>query len=165
MDNKRNSPQSENNEERNKLDISNNPTITNDDSTQSDAGGSEDLSSVAGFASARTLATVAIIGGPVSLIIGGVVLSVVSLICGVVSLAKIKKLARKPVARQLDAQAVRRTAAMGIALSCIALALNVVGVLLMVPLLMEAMNTGDYSAILGTELQGSVMPSDTNPWG
>ena len=43
--------------------------------------------------SAQTLVTISIIGGPVSLIIGGVLLSTIALICGILAFTKIKRAA------------------------------------------------------------------------
>lgn len=123
--------------------------------------------------SARTLATVATIAGPVSFIIGGVALSTVALVCAILALVKARRVAAKPRSEHGSyANVVRQTAIMGLFISAVALVLNIIGLVTMLPILMEAMQTGDYSAILGDaagSLQGTPTPSDGtgggNAWG
>ena len=124
--------------------------------------------------SARTLSTVATIAGPVSFIIGGVALSSVALVCAILAFTKTRRVLRKgPGPNSSFANIVKQTAIMGIFISCVALVLNLIGLIAMIPILMDAMQTGDYSAILGegaTSLQGGTgAPSDGNgggnPWG
>ena len=107
--------------------------------------------------SARTLSTVATIAGPVSFIIGGVALSSVALVCAILAFTKTRRVLRKGSGPN----------------SSLALVLNLIGLMAMIPILMDAMQTGDYSAILGesaASLQGGTgAPSDGigggNPWG
>lgn len=122
--------------------------------------------------SARTLSTVATIAGPVSFIIGGVALSTVALVCGIIALTKVRRvLARDDSAQRPYARALRQTAIMSIAIAVVALVLNAVSVALMMPVLIQAMQTGDYSAILGnaaSTIQGTPNPSNGssgNAWG
>lgn len=120
--------------------------------------------------SARTLATVATIAGPISFIIGGVALSTVALVCAIIAFVKIRSVlddvapAKRPYARAL-----RQTALMGIGIGAVALVLNGISVAMMLPVLMEAMQTGDYSAILG-DAASSLSPTSPskgggNAWG
>lgn len=120
--------------------------------------------------SARTLATVATVAGPISFIIGGVALSTVALVCAIIAFVKIRSVlddvapAKRPYARAL-----RQTALMGIGIGAVALVLNGVSVAMMLPVLMEAMQTGDYSAILG-DAASSLSPTSPsegggNAWG
>lgn len=93
--------------------------------------------------SARTLSTVAAIAGPVSFIIGGVMLSTVGLVCAIVGFVKIKHVIDDVDGRQkVYATTVRQTLIWGLAISAIALIVNIVGIALMMPVLMEAMQTG-----------------------
>ncbi|MEC4175907.1 hypothetical protein VJ918_04725 [Adlercreutzia sp. R21] len=124
--------------------------------------------------SARTLSTVATIAGPVSFIIGGVALSSVALVCAILALVKVRRVLSRPEGPHRNfATVVRQTAIMGVVISSIALALNIIGLVTMIPILMEAMQTGDYSAILGegaADLQGGISGSpdgsgNGNPWG
>lgn len=123
--------------------------------------------------SARTLTTVATIAGPVSFIIGGVALSSVALVCAILALVKARRVARKPQSAHGGyANVVRQTAIMGLFISAVALVLNTIGLITMLPILMEAMQTGDYSAIFGdaaSSIQGTPAPTDGagggNAWG
>lgn len=121
---------------------------------------------------ARTLTTVATIGGPVSLIIGGVALSAVALVCAIIALSKVRRILARPDSAYRDyATMVRQAALMGIVVSAIALVLNLIGLIAMIPIIMEIMQTGDYSVLFGEgaeNLSGSIpAPSDgnANPWG
>lgn len=72
--------------------------------------------------SARTLSTVAAIAGPVSFIIGGVMLSTVGLVCAIVGFVKIKQVIDDVDGRQkVYAATVRQTLIWGLAISAIAL--------------------------------------------
>lgn len=84
--------------------------------------------------SARTLSTVAAIAGPVSFIIGGVMLSTVGLVCAIVGFVKIKHVIDDVDGRQkVYATTVRQTLIWGLAISAIALIVNIVGIALMMP--------------------------------
>ena len=102
--------------------------------------------------SARTLTTVATIAGPVSFIIGGVALSTVGLVCAIVAFAKVRR-AQRLLADNLKpyVRALRQSAIMAMVISGVALVINGIGVALMMPILLDAMQTGDYSAILGED--------------
>lgn len=121
--------------------------------------------------SARTLATVATVAGPVSLIIGGVALSIVAIVCAGIALTKVRRiLARTEQGQRSYALALRQTARMGIGVGIVALVLNGVSVAMMMPVLLDAMRTGDYSAILGdaaAQLPTAPNPSNGggNAWG
>ena len=79
--------------------------------------------------SARTLSTVAAIAGPVSFIIGGVMLSTVGLVCAIVGFVKIKHVIDDVDGRQkVYAATVRQTLIWGLAISAIALIVNIVDV-------------------------------------
>lgn len=116
--------------------------------------------------SARTLAMVATIGGPVSFIIGGIALSSVALVCAIIALIKTKHVLANPDSKfTAYARALRQTAFMGIAISAVALVLNVVGVITMMPYLMEALQTGDYSSLLGNGVTTQAPSSGESAWG
>lgn len=117
--------------------------------------------------SARTLATVASIAGPISLIVGGVALSTVALVCAIIALTKVRNAQRQagePI--RAYAKVLRQTALMAVFISSIAFVVNAVGVALMMPVLLEAMQTGDFSAILGEGATIATQPSSGgNAWG
>lgn len=118
--------------------------------------------------SARTLSTIATIGGPVSFIIGGVLLSSVSLICAIIALVKTKRVLAHAESPYLGyARALKQTAIMGIFISTVALVLNIIGVVTMLPMLMDALQSGDYSSILGNGVSAtpSSPSSGESAWG
>lgn len=98
--------------------------------------------------SCQTLTTVALIGAPVSLLIGGVALSVAALVCAIVVYVRLRRLvgpndAAGSVGRTLYVQSV--VALVG---SCVALTLNGVAFAFMFGALMDALQSGDMSAFL-----------------
>ena len=110
----------------------------------------------------------AAIAGPVSFIIGGVMLSTVGLVCAIVGFVKIKHVIDDVDGRQkVYAATVRQTLIWGLAISAIALIVNIVGIALMMPVLMEAMQTGDFTSILGEGATITAQPSggSGNAWG
>lgn len=120
--------------------------------------------------SARTLSLVATIGGPVSFIIGGIALSSVALVCAIIALIKTKRVLANPQSKFATyARALRQTAIMGIGISAVALVLNVVGVIMIMPQVMDALQTGDYSSLLGNGANGTAAPqapsSGESAWG
>ena len=92
------------------------------------------------FKSARNYNIAAQIVALVSLIIGGVFASTVALM------------------------ALKRAGMMAIVMSCVALVLNVVSLIILMPMVMQFVQTGDYSALFGNgPLAGSGSTSTT--WG
>ena len=82
----------------------------------------------------QTLVTVSIIAGPVSMVIGGVLLSTVALVCALVAFLKARRVAD---AAGIDANLVRtmrRQAVLGLAIGIVALVLNAVTLAMLMPL-------------------------------
>lgn len=69
--------------------------------------------------------------------------------------------------QKVYAATVRQTLIWGLAISAIALIVNIVGIALMMPVLMEAMQTGDFTSILGEGATITAQPSggSGNAWG
>ena len=105
----------------------------------------------------QTLASVSLIGGPLSIIIGGVLLSTAALVCGIVAFVMVRKMQGAAEGAQSTAieQALTRQAIIGIAVSALALVMNVASVIMMLPAIMDAVQTGDYSSLLGGGASGS----------
>ena len=105
-----------------------------------------------------------------SLIIGGVALSTVAVICATIAIVKVKHvLSRADPSQRTYALSLRRTALLGVVIGLVALVLNAVSVAMILPTLIEAMQTGDYRAILGNaaaQLPSAPQPSSGgNAWG
>ena len=120
--------------------------------------------------SAQTLTTVAMICGPVSLLIGGVILSTVAIICAVLAYWKTKKLQPKNGTQEELIRKVNRTAVITTVIGIAALVVNAIYVAMMMPILLETLNTGDISALqngvstLGESTQGG-NSSGSSVWG
>lgn len=102
--------------------------------------------------SVQTLSSVAIIASPVSLVFGGVLLSLVALICATIGRSKLNALkgasgVEEPVAKMLT-----RQNTVGLVVSAAALIINAVAFAFAFNVLMQAVQSGDYSQL--TQLLG-----------
>lgn len=105
---------------------------------------------------ARTLATVATIGGPVSFIIGGVALSTAAVVCAAIAFSKVNKVLRHTDSPMYNyAKVLKQTAVMGLFIGGVALILNIVGMVTMLPKIMEAMQSGDLGSLMGGGTTGT----------
>jgi hypothetical protein len=98
----------------------------------------------------RTQITAANVCGPVSLIIGGVTLSTVGIVCAVLAWRSAKRIAESDSPSAPMANNLRKSSLVSIVICCIALVLNGISVALTLPALLEAVNTGDVSQLLGS---------------
>ncbi len=115
------------------------------------------------FKSARNYNIAAQIVALVSLIIGGVFASTVALILAIISYRKFSGIAGH-MQDESVVRALKRAGMMAIVMSCVALVLNVVSLIILMPMVMQFVQTGDYSALFGNgPLAGSGSTSTT--WG
>ena len=115
------------------------------------------------FKSARNYNIAAQIVALVSLIIGGVFASTVALILAIISYRKFLGIAGH-MQDESVVRALKRAGMMAIVMSCVALVLNVVSLIILMPMVMQFVQTGDYSALFGNgPLAGSGSTSTT--WG
>lgn len=117
---------------------------------------------------ARHLITFANIAGPISVIIGGVALSTAALVCALIARTKINKLLRRtdPSNSAFRSEIISATkpGAIAIIISVIALVLNAITIAIMMPVLIEVMNTGNFTSLFNSG--GSVaVGSATSTWG
>lgn len=99
----------------------------------------------------QTLASVSLIGGPLSLIIGGVLLSTASLVCGIIALVMVRS-SKTSFDESISAniqQTLMRQAIIGIAMCALALAVNAISLAMMMPAVFDAVQSGDYSSVFG----------------
>ncbi len=99
------------------------------------------------FKSARNYNIAAQIVALVSLIIGGVFASTVALILAIISYRKFSGIAGH-MQDESVVRALKRAGMMAIVMSCVALVLNVVSLIILMPMVMQFVQTGDYSAIV-----------------
>lgn len=98
--------------------------------------------------SCQTLTMIALIGAPVSLLIGGVALSTVALVCGIIAFVRMRKIitpADVPgsVERTLYVQSI-----IGLGLGIVAMTMNLVAFVYMFGAIMDAVQSGDPSKLL-----------------
>lgn len=109
----------------------------------------------------RTLVLIATMAGPVSLFIGGTLLDIVGLVCGIVALVSLNKIAKEQSKTADYAKSLRRAVIISIAICCIAMALNIATVIAIMPELMEMLESGQLEG-LGTASTGAATNST---WG
>lgn len=96
---------------------------------------------------AQNMALAASICGPVSVFVGTVLLSSAGIVCGVIGLRKVKALADRTDEIGAMAQRVKRSCIIAIIISAIATALNIVYLVVLYPMMLEIIETGDYSSL------------------
>lgn len=117
--------------------------------------------------SAQTLITVATIGAPVSLFVGGVLLSVVSIICAVLGYTKLKKVSLVNGMTHPLVSKVIRSAVLAGCFGIGALVLNGLSMAMLMPAVMDYVNNGNADALNGI-LGGQAMDSSSGKssvWG
>ena len=118
--------------------------------------------------SARRLITFANIAGPVSIIIGGVILSGAGLICAFIARRKINDLLgsnrSENEAFKQRVLTAARPGAVALVICAIALVLNAISVAIMMPMLLSAMQSGDMQTLLGGS-GANAAASITSTWG
>lgn len=112
---------------------------------------------------AQTMVMVASVAGPVSLFIGGVLLSGVGLVCAIVAFRKLGKLIAKHTDVSVLAQRLKRSAIVGMAVCGVAFALNAISFYLMMPVVLEMMESGDYTGAMTDAGMGAAGSNST--WG
>lgn len=115
-------------------------------------GGQEQFKSIRRFVLAAQICAL------VSLIIGGVVLSTVGLVLGLVARSKANAMAAvTPEAERTGWLLLRRSATIGTVMAAVALVLNAVSMAIMMPAMMQMLQSGDYGALVqGGSVSGSV---------
>lgn len=114
---------------------------------------------------AQNLAMVASLAGPVSIFIGGVFLSTAGLVCAIVALYKLNGLAKKNSDFAMAVKRLKRVCITAIVICGIALVLNAISAYLMYPMVLEALESGDYGN-LGSNLGTSPdAPKGSSTWG
>lgn len=118
--------------------------------------------------STQNLVTAGIITGPVSMLVGGVPLSLVALICSILALVKVNRLIEaEPTSSHAQIMlSMKRQAYVALAVSALALILNAISLALVLPAFMEYLQSGDYAALLeGSGLSSASSSSSSSTWG
>lgn len=115
-----------------------------------DPGGSEEerlRQKTAQMRTCQTLVTVAIIGAPVSLLFGGVLLSVAALVCAVVAFAKMRRVLGPEDVKGSLARTLYVQASVALFAGAAATALNAAAFAYAFGIVMQAVQGGDVSAL------------------
>ena len=127
-----------------------------------------ELNELAQLKSAQNLVTVGIIAGPVSMLIGGVFLSLIAVGCSIVALIKVNRLieAGSTSSHVNIMLSMKRQAYVAVAVSALALVLNAISVALLMPAFLESLQSGDYAALLeGSQSSASSSAGSSSTWG
>ncbi|WP_297156746.1 hypothetical protein [uncultured Ellagibacter sp.] len=119
------------------------------------------------LASTRKLIMFANIAGPVSLIIGGVLLSTAGLICSLIARSRINVLIRQQPQDQVFTEKVMQVAkpgAIALIICSIALVLNIISLALVMPAVLEAAQTDSLQTLFGGGAINTA-GSATSTWG
>ena len=119
---------------------------------------------VVGFEAARKMNVAAQIVAIVSLFFGGVIASSVAVGLAIASYFKFRAVAETVSQEDLKV-ALRRSGIVAIVMSSLALLLNIVSLVVFMPMLMQVLQTGDYSALFGSTGAGSGTGSTNSTWG
>lgn len=116
--------------------------------------------------SAQTLTTIAIISGPVSLIIGGVFLSLVALVCALIAFSKIRNVIEPSDGPGTYPRMLKNQIIFALSISIVALVLNIVSLIMVFPILIEYMRTGDLTqAMNALNLNIDTASESNSVWG
>lgn len=98
--------------------------------------------------SGQTLTTIAFIAGPVSLVIGGVLLSCVALVCSCIAYSKIKRVLEPADGPGSTALSLLTQSRVAIVVSIVTLVLNGIAFIYLFGILMEMVQSGDYTQLM-----------------
>ncbi|MEF9840976.1 MAG: hypothetical protein RR773_00275 [Raoultibacter sp.] len=103
--------------------------------------------------------------GPVSMIFGGVVVSSAALVVEIIAFFKLSKLIKSNSSVAQAASRLKRANIVGFVIALVALLLNIYALTIMYPLVLEAVQSGDYSNLLGSETMLSPNNAPNSTWG
>lgn len=114
---------------------------------------------------ARNLIMVGSIAGPVSLFIGGVLLSTVGAVCAFLGLRKVNKLTGEQANTGILLSSMRRSATIALVVCGLAIVLNGISSIIMFPIILEAVQNGDYGNIMPGIGDANTAPGTSSTWG
>ena len=119
------------------------------------------------FQSARRLITASQVCAIVSFFIGGVFLSAAALVCAAMALGKLNLIASAMDSNPDAQRALRRLGYLAIGLSVVALVINIVALIVLYPMVMEAMQSGSFGSLFGGGSTGGASGGSTGntTWG
>jgi len=114
--------------------------------------------------SAQSLVLASSLMGPISLILGGVLLSSVAMVCSILGFRKLNKLTQ-PIEPQYEValRQLKRTSKIALIVCMVALALNLIAFIYVFPQALEAYQDGTYVDFLMGDSNGSA--NNDSIWG
>ena len=129
----------------------------------------QDVEKMSRLKNARTLMMITAIAAPVSMIIGGVPLSTVALVCGIVALVKIRGLIRDYQVEDAWAHRMTISCIIVVCVAALALILNAINLIMIWPYLMDIVQSDSLESLLGSSGDivnaGSSAPQGGSVWG
>ena len=119
---------------------------------------------IAVFESARRLVTASQICAIVSFFIGGVLLSSVAVVCAITAFRKLNSIALGKPSEPAMQAALRKAGYLAIVLAAIALVINIVALIVLYPIAMDALQSGSLSSLFGG-LSASGGSTGNSTWG
>lgn len=116
----------------------------------------------------QNLALAASICGPVSVFIGGMLLSGIGVVCGFLGMRRADRIEKADKDVQEAAARARRSCVVALIVCAVAFSLNAAYSFYMYPIIMDAVQTGDLSALMGNAASsGSIASggSGSSTWG
>ncbi|WP_165054882.1 MULTISPECIES: hypothetical protein [unclassified Adlercreutzia] len=126
------------------------------------------LGRTAQLKSAQSLVTFGIIAGPVSMLLGGVLVSSIALTCSIIAYVKVRGVISSEGSADATARAIQRQALVALAVSAVALVFNGIYLAITLPSVIEAVNSGDLSTMFDfSNVLGQKTPPAETPsiWG
>ena len=116
------------------------------------------------FASTKRLVTIAQVMAIVSLLIGGVLLGTAALIVALVASSRVRSHQSDSGPEAVSWQSLKRSTTIAIVVTLLALAANIAALVIVYPMVIEAMQSGEYGSLLSGSAQ---MPGNTgtSTWG
>lgn len=108
----------------------------------------------------QTLNMVAFIAGPVSLLIGGVLLSGVALACAIVAVVKVKAVVASEESKSNLAESLRKQSIVAVAIAAVVLGINLVWFATMLIAVFQIAQSGDFSQL--AEMLGAYTGGDSS---
>lgn len=114
---------------------------------------------------ARKLSLLATISAFLSFIIGGILLGIVALVAGILSYKRFTALIAKIKNNEQAVRAYKRMAIISVAVPAVCLIVNIAFFAMLYPVLMQAVQTGQYADVFGSLGSGGGTGTTTSTWG
>ncbi|MBR0404291.1 MAG: hypothetical protein IJI68_03670 [Eggerthellaceae bacterium] len=114
---------------------------------------------------ARKYISISQICAVVSLFLGGIVLSTIAVILAFMGLSKINAYANRHSLEQSARLALRRPGVLALGMCVFALIFNIVSLIVLYPMVMQSLQSGDFSGLFGSGQGGASSGSSSSAWG